>query len=180
MKQLMLFGFMFFLFSGMVAFTRADNWNVIVRTSPENLTLVPVDLGLTLANFTVSSPAQVSNVSFDPRISELTFQATVTEADEVSGYNINITVPSEVLNDSGGPNSTYVLMVLVDNSGNGYARIDSATIGFYLNVGVHTITLNIYDPPNPPVTVPEYSVFIMLVFMLSMLSVAVIKKKQLD
>jgi parallel beta-helix repeat protein len=131
------------------------------------------DLNLTLANFTVSAPSQISNFTFDQTISELGFEAVITQADEISGNTIMITLPSEVLND---PSLTVTSSV--DGKPNGYIAMNDTTIAFLplLPPGTHTVTLIIYDPTTS--TTPEFQgTLILTLFILMSLAVVILKKR---
>jgi hypothetical protein len=171
MKRL-IFGLVILLMvSGMIAHAHAEDWNIVVKTGPETMPLSQlINLNLTLYAFRISSLAQINDLAFNTSISELSFQAVVTPEDEINGYNILISMPPEILN-----NSNLVVTNSVDGKSNGYSIINDSTIGFYLCVGTHTVTVDIYDPA---VTVPEFQIVTILpLFMLTMLAAIILKRR---
>ena len=139
-----------------------DNWNITVQTTAGPST-VPFDSSglLSLENFTISSECQISNVTFNASISELSFHAEVSaEEGSVSGQNIAITVPESIIN-----NQTLLIYIYVDGKANGYSANGNSTLGFYLYQGSHTVNLDILMDP-PAATVPEFSMSFFIVLML--------------
>jgi hypothetical protein len=121
-------------------------------TGPEIGTITPLNSTsfLGLENFTISSISNISSLSFDPSISELSFKA------DVSAFDIlNITLPSSIVE-----NTSLVGTVNVDGkSYDHYYFGPSTTWSICLDQGVHVITLDIgwIDPPASPAPVPEFS-----------------------
>jgi hypothetical protein len=148
-----------------------SNWNAIIKTGPETMPLGSlININLTLYAFKISSLAQINDLAFNTSISELTFQAVVTQADEISGYNITVSMPSEILS-----NSSLIITNSVDGKLNGYSIINDSTIGFYLYAGTHAVTVDICDSP---VAAPEFQgTLILTLFMLSLVALAVLKRK---
>jgi hypothetical protein len=156
------------------AVVRADDWRVTVTTGPETRTIVPLDSTsfLRLEDFTVSALAQVSSLSFNSSISELSFKATVSaSAASTSGTNTNITLPACIVE-----NQSLIVNVSVDDKGNGYMVFEPSTLGFVLSEGDHTVTLNICT--DPPASVPEFSTSTTLTLLIMLTSFAVIILKR--
>lgn len=118
-------------------------------TGPEIGTITPLNSTsfLGLENFTVSSISNISSLSFDPSISELSFEAN-TPAFDV----LNITLPSSIVE-----NTSLLVTVNLDSKSCPHYYFGSSTIwSICLDQGVHAITLNI-GWIDPPASVPEFS-----------------------
>ena len=162
-----------FAVSGVV---RADDWKVTVTTGPETRTIVPLNSTsfLGLENFTVSSCALVSSVSFDPSISELSFKACVSaSAASVSGTNTNITLPVCIVE-----NQSLIVTVSVDGKGNDYVVFEPSTLGFALSQGSHAVALSMGFNPGSTVSEFSTSTIIPLLIMLALLAVIVVKRRK--
>jgi len=142
------------------SWNRSDSWNITVKTGPAPPT-IPLDSTglLSLQNFSVSALATISDETFNASISELSFFANVSAEDEVSGQNINITMPTTFINGAAYGNETIITYICIDGKGNGYTLTqtnDSCVLSFYLYEGTHTVSLDIcLDPPVS--TLPELS-----------------------
>jgi hypothetical protein len=109
---------------------------------------------LGLENFTVSSVSPVSSLSFDPSISELSFQVNASAADIDAltyGTLVNITVPVSIFQ-----NASLLCTVNADGKYDAYLTFAPSTLGLFdLLQGSHVVTLDIgyIDPLS---TVPEF------------------------
>ena len=127
---------------------------------------------LSLENFTVSSASNISSLSFDPSISELSFKA------DVSAFDImNITLPSSIVE-----NTSLLVTVNVDGKSCPHFYFGpSTTWSICLEPGVHVITLNIgwIDPPASPAPVPELSLptILLSLVMLTLFAFALRRKR---
>jgi hypothetical protein len=137
---------------------------------------------LSLENFTVSSVSNVSSLSFDPSISELSFRVDLS-ASEIdafsSGIEVNITVPASIFE-----NASLICTLNVDGKRNFYVFIAPSTLGLFgLLQGSHVVTLDIgyIDPLS---TVPEFSLptillpLVMLAFLVVMPRTRMFKTRQ--
>jgi hypothetical protein len=129
---------------------------------------------LGLENFTVSSISNISSLSFDPSISELSFKADVSASDV-----LNITLPSSIVE-----NTSLAVTVNVDGKSCPHFYFGPSTIwSICLDPGVHVITLDIgwIDPPASPTLVPEFSLptILLSLVMLTLFALSLCRKRRM-
>jgi hypothetical protein len=141
-------------------------------TGPKIGTVTPLNSTsfLSLENFTVSSTSDISSLSFNPSISELSFKANVS-AFEV----MNITLPLSIVENNS-------LVVTVNEDGQSMPRwiLGPATMWSVCpDLGLHSFTVDIgwIDPPS---TVPEFSLptILLLLAMLTLFAFALHQKRE--
>ena len=156
-----------------------EDWNIKIRTDAGPPTEPFDSTGyLTLENFSISALAEISDVTFNSTISELSFRAEVSaEQGSVDGQNIQIVVPSEIKNFEIFNEKPMLVFVYVDGKGNGYTITPTENgnvLGFYLYEGNHTVSLDItLDPPS----IPELSMPILDLILASLFIEALLAAK---
>jgi hypothetical protein len=127
---------------------------------------------LGLENFTISSSSNISSLSFDPSISQLSFKGDTSDFDV-----LNITLPSSIVE-----NTSLVITVNLDGESCPHYDFGSSTIwSICLDQGVHVVTLNI-SWIDPPPSVPEFSLLTILtsLAMLTLFALALCRKRRMS
>ena len=169
----------------------SDTWSIRVTTGPGQPTTPLNSTGLlTLANFSVLSTGQISDLAFNASISELSFWENFSASDgyiNATGFNTIIFGP--FVNWNTLNNQTLLIFVNVDGQGKDYFSSygNSNSFEFSINPGEHFITYDITvivqpsntDPPGN--TVPEFPTIALLALLaIATLSVVVIRRKHTE